>query len=56
MIPGMENPYCRDVDKKEKKKKDANELIYEADSQIYKEHTCCQGGEGMEEGWIGSLG
>ena len=38
-------------------KYDTNELIYETWTHRHREQTCgCQRGEGMEEGWTGSLG
>ena len=34
-----------------------NEPIYETETDRHREQTCgCQGGAGMGEGWIGSLG
>ena len=38
-------------------KYDTNELIYETETDRYREQTYgYQGGEGVGEGWIGSLG
>ena len=38
-------------------KYDTNELTYETETDSQTEQTCgCQGGGGVGEGWIGSLG
>ena len=37
-------------------KYDTNELIYETDSQTQRTDSWLSGGEGVGEGWIGSLG